>query len=157
MPIKSELLKSAYRATVTESAANTYTESTIDLNLSMLSDHVFILTDTIFKGKAVIDLGEEYSEAQLCYAPQSAIIGPDDPEFLHGVSLHFYEHTTSGNLFDDVIHANWGMGLPIAASQLYFGAKGVGMAAAATWAVKLIGYFLKVQSNEFLRMAHARV
>ena len=44
MPTKQELVKTSLRATVAESAANTFTETTMSTNLAVRGDHLFVVT-----------------------------------------------------------------------------------------------------------------
>ncbi len=155
MPTKAELVKTSLRATVTESAANTFTEATMSTNLAVRGDHLFIVTGIWWDLSANLSGPGDTIQFQITYATQSAIIRPDDPDWLFGFGWR-HDHTTSGG-------GLWERGgyqaindFPVAVPTLYMGLQGTSLAGAAVGGVKIEGYHQKVATSEYFRIAQSR-
>lgn len=155
MPVKSELIKTSLRATVTESAANTYTEATLDTNLSIRGDHIFIVTGIWWQHTAVLVGDADSITVQLAYSPQTNVISPGDGDYFASYSI-VTKITTSGQIVYKGTEYMPINDFPIAVGALYLGVKGVSLASAVVAGVKLEGYHVKVNSTEYFRMAQSR-
>lgn len=155
MAIRGELIKTSLRGTVTETAANTFTEAQIDTNLSIRGDHVFIVTGVWLYASATLGGAGDTFSIQVCYASQAGNITPDDPDWLFGASWQMAMVTSGAGvwlrtMYTPVEH------FPIAVPQLYLGVGGSSLATAAKGSIKIEGYHSKVNTTEFFRLAQSR-
>lgn len=152
---KAELTKVSLRANVIESAANTFTETSFSTNLAVRGDHLFIITAMAYDISADLNSNAEEIRLQVTYATQSAIIRPDDPDYLFGIGFRAQVVTSGAGIwqrtnYQPVNH------FPIAVPTLYLGVKGSGLAAATQIGVKLEGYHQKVSTTDYFRLAQSR-
>lgn len=155
MPLKSELAKFAIRGSVTESAANTFTEAMVNTNLSPEGNLIFIATGLWTHTDAILDGNSEGVEMQLCYAPQSAIIYPNDGDWIFGRKIRVTVATQGAHSWERLVYQNINM-FPIAQEALYWGTAGDSLAAATTARFKLEGFLMKVATTEYFRISRVR-
>ena len=149
------LAKTSLRGNITESAANTYTETTIDTNLSIRGDHVFIVTGIWWQfNAAVVGTGDRF-QGQIAYAKQTDIILLDDADWLFGQEVAMDVVTSGGGHWSRIKH-DMVDHFPIAVGTLHLGCKGVGLSNAGQLSVKIEGYHQKVNTTEFFRLAQSR-
>lgn len=155
MPLRNDLIKTSLRATVTESAANTFTEQQIDTNLSIRGDHIFIVTGVFWQHNAVLNGTGDQIAMQLTYATQSGLITASDNDFLFGIH-QAHEVATQGAA--TYLKSIW-MPMdefPVAVTALFLGVQGVSLASAVQASVKIHGYHVKVNTTEYFRLAQSR-
>lgn len=148
------LIKTAFRAGVIESAANTFTETEIDLNLSAVGGYAFIMTDLILAHTAAMDAADEATALQLCYTTQTAMISQSSAEQLWRWDWKCMVSTNGGSVTELQRHFVMGAGgLAIARSSLFFGIKSTGLAGTATGKAVLRGYYAKVTPEQYFKLA----
>lgn len=155
MPTRAETVKTSLRGLTTESAANTFTESTIDTNLAIRGDHIFVITGIWFNGVANLTAATDALEIQVTYATQSDIIEINDPDWLLGAKWLMTLTTSGGSVYQPMLYYQIDH-FPIAVAQLHLGVKGTSLAAAGSGGVKIEGYHQKVSTTEYFRLAQSR-
>lgn len=152
---KEELSKFSLRGSVTESAANTYTEATINTNLQVEGNMIFIATGLWLGTDATLSAAADRLGFQICYAPQAALVNQDNPDWIAGRSIAFEVVTSGASNWERFTYVNID-NFPLAQSQLFFGAAGTSLAAASTCTFKLEGWLKKVSTTDFFRIARVR-
>lgn len=155
MPVKQELIKTSLRGKVVESAANTYTEATIDTNLSIRGDHIFLVTGIWWSHDGNPIAAGDGIDIQLCYAPQTGGLWTSDPDWFAGYSRYLQFVTSGAAMLEKTAYQQID-NYPIAVGSLYLGVVGTSLGAAVTAAVKIEGYHVKVNTTEYFRLAQSR-
>lgn len=155
MPTKAELSKFAIRGRVTESAAATFTEAQVNTNLSIEGDHLFIVTGLWLAHNGELDANDEQVQIQLCYASQSALIGPSNPDWIVGMNQFMTRATSGTQVYERQRYESVDY-FPIAEPQLFLGVAGTGTASAITAEMKMEGYLAKVSTSEYFRITRLR-
>ncbi len=156
MPTKTELAKFSVRGAVTASSGNTFTQVAIQTNLAAQGDMMFIGTGLWMNldPNGPLVSADEVS-AQLCYTTQTAIIGPDNPDWIWGRAFRYDLTTSGGAAFEKITYTPVNF-FPLATPTLYLAIQGVSMAQAASVSFKLAGYMQKVSTTDFFRIANLR-
>lgn len=156
MPTKQELSKFSIRGFVTESAANTFTEQTINTNLAVEGNSIFVVTGChLFLKTSILAASTDQAEMQLAYASQSDILQIDDPDWLCGRAASLIM-TTSGAQVTEMYTYQPVEYFPLAQAQLFLGVKGTNAPSALTAGFKLEGYLQKVTTTDFFRITRVR-
>ena len=155
MPTKTELAKFSLRGIVTETGANTFTETAVNTNLTVEGNMIFIATGLWFGHNFGLGSASDELGGQLTYAPQSAIIKPNDPDWIFGFDFRTVLTTSGMHIQERLWYTNID-NFPIAQDQIFFGLAGVSLASAATAWFKLEGYLQKVTVTDFFRIQRIR-
>lgn len=155
MPTKNELAKFSIRGAVTETAANTFTQSTVNTNIQVQGNEIFICTGIWFRTDADMAADQDQMQMQLTYTSQSALVTPDDPDWLYGWHWRMVMTTSGVSVFNPIVHQDLGF-FPMANPQLYFACQGTSLAAASSCQFKLEGYLQKVSTTDFFRIQRVR-
>lgn len=155
MPSKQELAKTSLRGSVTESAANTFTQVTVDTNLGIRGSDIFVMTGIWFETNANLSANGDQFVIQLAYSTQSAIIQVDDADWLVGAKWAIEFTTSGGSVWDQVKYVSIDH-FPIAVQNLFLGVQGTSLGSAARGSFKIEGYHVKVSTTEFFRLAQSR-
>lgn len=153
MPTKTELSKFSIRGSVTESAANTYTEQSISTNLVAQGDAMFMATGlwVMMDPKGVLVNADE-QWMHLAYTSQSFVITPSHADFIWG---QCWQNTGAAAVLEVIRYIPIDH-FPIASPTIYLGTQGVSLAQAGSVAFKLAGYLQKVSTTDFFRIANLR-
>lgn len=155
MALREELIKTSLRASITETAANTYTEKEIHTNLSARGDHIFVVTGIWWQVTAPVNADNDRFTMQITYGKQTDTILLDDSDWFGGQEWALDVVTSGGGFWDRIVHQVIDH-FPVAVPVLYFGCKGGGLATAGQGSVKIEGYHMKVNTNEYFRLAQGR-
>lgn len=153
MALGAKLIQSTFRASVTESAANTYTEVTLDLNLGPQGGFIYVLTSLTFQ--CIADFGGDKDEFEigLSYDTRTTVGNLGNTQMFWVQAWKMNLLTSGGGIYQPVVHHFLGDGVPIARPQLYVGVEGTSLAAAGKGFVVLRGYYQRATAEEFFRIA----
>lgn len=150
---KQEIAKLSIRASLTESAANTFTELAVQTNLAATGEMLFVATGLWMFLNGTVVAAADLAEMQMTYSTQSAIILPGDPDWFAGRSIHAMGIAV--NTYERVTYVDIN-NFPIATPTIYLGVQGTSQGGSLNCAFKLEGYLQKVNVTDFFRIANLR-
>ena len=153
--------------TVTETAANTFTESEVELPLSSLNRQVFVITD--IEGRldtpespGIMAPATSAMRGQISKSTQTAMLQFGDSDVLWRANKTIYGDVGAMCYIPPEVNPRNSIGkltedyLDILASSNYFVAvEGVGQAAARVFSVKVTGYMAKVDADVYAALVVA--
>lgn len=168
--LKDEEILRIARARVTESAAATYTEVSLDTQLSVERGIIWMINFIEFNFSNLELLTEvaaatsEFIAAQVTRESQAALIAGNDVDLLQRSSFLVGRSaaigTDAGPLWfgtDTVRRVDFPVALPFAASNIHFGIQGTDAASVHTVDIR-IGYTIREVSDKFFfRVAQALI
>lgn len=144
------------RGTVTESAANTFTQTTINTNLSLEARTIIIVPEVFLNYATSVD-EDGGVRIQLSTASQTALIDYDDPHCVVRVTRKQTAYGTAGNttIQDHGMHIRFAQALPLAVPQLFIAVQGQNMTAQQQVTVRIPYWSKKVSESVFFRVANS--
>ena len=146
-----EYIKVSLRGTVTESAANTFTQVSIPTNIGQDARTVFVLSAVNLRWIGVFDQNET-AGVQLTRQTKAALAGLDDPDVLMTWNWELVMTTSGAQAVD---RAPWTVvpEIAVAQSSLFLGVAGTNATNPYTVSVALWGYLQSVSQTDFYRIA----
>jgi len=146
------------RASVTMSAANTYTESEVNLALSLESRFLYFVTavqSCLRNPAAAMDGDTDYSW-HIARASQVAVLPISNSSVLWGNGLARVQTTTGGSVFETGSTQHMSPAYAVANPSLFFGlnSTSAGLAIIVDWNIWY--YPMKVTQNQFWEASQTR-